>query len=120
MAQVDEPGRAAANTGMTPEYQEIYDDPMFAELRRRFRRLVFPLVAAFLAWYGLYVVCATYATDFMANELVGRINVGLVFGLLQFASTFGIAYYYAKRAATTLDPLSTSLADRFNAAGGHK
>ncbi len=117
MAQVDEPGRAAANTGMTPEYQALYDDPEFAELRRRFRRLVFPLLGAGLAWYALYVVFATYAHDFMGEELLGRINVGLIFGLLQFVSTFGIAYLYAKRAETEIDPRSRSLVAKFNAGG---
>lgn len=117
MAQVDEPGRAAANTGMTPEYQALYDDPEFSELRRRFKRLVFPLMAAGLAWYALYVVCATYAHDFMGEELIGRINVGLIFGLLQFLSTFGIAYLYAKRAEVEIDPRSRSLVNKFNAGG---
>ncbi len=116
MADLDEPqGRRAQ---LDDVHQEIYNSPEFADLRRRFRRLVFPLVAAFMAWYLLYVVTATYAQDFMAEELVGRINVGLVFGLLQFASTFGIAYYYSKRAETEIDPLSKRLLERYNTPGG--
>lgn len=102
---------------MTPEYQALYDDPEFSELRRRFKRLVFPLIAAGLLWYALYVVFATYANDFMAEELVGRINVGLVFGLLQFVSTFGIAYVYAKRAEVEIDPRARALVEKFNAGG---
>ncbi len=117
MAQLEEPGRSAANTGMTPEYQALYDDPEFAELRRRFKRLVFPLLGAGLAWYALYVVFATYAHDFMGEEVLGRINVGLIFGLLQFVTTFGIAYLYAKRAEVEIDPMSKSLVDKFNAGG---
>ncbi len=116
MAQVDDPGRSTA--GSDPEFEALYNSPEFDELRRRFRRLVFPLVAAFLAWYTLYVVCATYAHDFMGEELVGRINVGLIFGLLQFVSTFGIAYLYAKRAETEIDGRSTALRERYEAGGG--
>ena len=117
MAQLDEPpqGRRAQ---LDDAHQEIYNSPEFAELRRRFRRLVFPLVAAFMSWYLLYVVTATYAHSFMAEELVGRINVGLVFGLLQFASTFGIAYLYAKRAEKEIDPISAQLQERYNNPGG--
>nr|WP_293773640.1 DUF485 domain-containing protein [Sporichthya sp.] len=117
MAQLEEPGRSAANTGMTPEYQALYDDPEFAELRRRFKRLVFPLLGAGLAWYALYVICATYAHDFMGEEVLGHINVGLIFGLLQFVSTFGIAFLYAKRAEVEIDPLSQALVNKFNAGG---
>lgn len=117
MAQVDDPGRSTAGSD-DPEFDAMYNSPEFNELRRRFQRLVFPLVAAFLAWYFLYVVCATYANDFMAEELVGRINVGLVFGLLQFVSTFGIAYLYARRAETEIDGRSTALRERWEAGGG--
>lgn len=119
MSQLDEPGREERRAQVDDAHQEIYNSPEFAELRARFRRLVFPLVIAFMAWYLLYVLVATYARDFMAEELVGRINVGLVFGVLQFVSTFGIAYYYAKRAETEIDPLSNQLQARYNDHAGN-
>lgn len=118
MAQVDEPAGPGHQSTRETDYDEIYNSPEFAELRSRFRRLVFPLVVGFLAWYTLYVICATYARDFMAEELIGRINVGLVFGLLQFLSTFGIAYYYANRANSELDHRATALRNKFE--GGAK
>jgi uncharacterized membrane protein (DUF485 family) len=90
-------------------YRSIHDTPEFAELRRRFRRLVFPLVAGFLAWYFVYVLLATYAHDLMATEVFGRVNVGLLLGLGQFVSTFGIAWWYAHRADRDLDPLAAEL-----------
>lgn len=105
-------------------YQDIHDSGEFTELRSRFRRLVFPLVAAFMAWYLLYVLTATYAREFMAEELTGRINVGLVFGVLQFVSTFGIAYLYAKRAEARIDPIAARLQQRYDnhgdSHGGHQ
>ena len=48
------------------------------------------MTGLFLAWYLLYVLLANYAPSFMAIKVVGNINVGLVFGLLQFVSTFVI------------------------------
>ena len=116
MTQVDEPAGGGSPT-RDADYDEIYNSPEFAELRSRFRRLVFPLMAAGLAWYALYVAIATYAHDFMGEEVVGRINIGLIFGLLQFASTFGIAYFYSKRAQTELDGRSKALLDRFHLGG---
>jgi uncharacterized membrane protein (DUF485 family) len=87
-------------------YAAIQDEPEFVELRRRLRAFVFPMTLAFLVWYLLYVVLSAFARGFMAHKLVGNINVGLVFGLLQFVSTFGIAYAYARYARTRLDPLA--------------
>ena len=81
----------------------------FAELRHRLRSFVFPMTVAFLAWYLLYVLCSAFARGFMAHKLVGNLNVGLLFGFLQFLSTFGIAYLYARYANRRLDPLADKL-----------
>jgi uncharacterized membrane protein (DUF485 family) len=94
-------------------YELLYAAPEFAELRRRFRRLVLPLVVGFLVWYFLYVLLATYAHGFMAHEVFGHINVGLLLGLAQFVSTFGIAWFYAHRAERDVDPLATALQMRY-------
>ena len=74
-----------------PVYAELAASEEFAELRRRYRGFVFPMTVAFLAWYLLYVVLSSWAHDFMGTKVVGNINVALVFGLLQFVSTFLIA-----------------------------
>jgi uncharacterized membrane protein (DUF485 family) len=90
-------------------YAAVQEQPEFAELRRRLRSFVFPMTAAFLVWYLLYVLCSAFARGFMAHKLIGNINVGLVFGLLQFVSTFGIAYLYSRYANRQLDPLADKL-----------
>jgi uncharacterized membrane protein (DUF485 family) len=87
----------------------MHTDPRFEELRRRLLRFVVPMTFAFLAWYLLYVVMSAYARDMMSTKLVGSVNVALVFGLLQFVSTFGIAIWYARYASRRLDPLSEEL-----------
>ena len=76
----------------------------FRDLRRRLRTFAFPMSALFLTWYLMYVVAAAYLPDLMAVRLVGEINVGLVMGLGQFASTILITVLYMKFAARHLDP----------------
>ena len=44
--------------------------------------------------------------------------MAVVFGLLQFLSTFVIAYLYARHANRALDPLATRLRDRFESETG--
>lgn len=114
MTQLDQPGRSGDSDVIADAYQEIYNSPEFAELRRSFRLLVVPLTVAFVSWYAGYVLLATYAPGFMAHAVVGNFNVGLLLGLGQFASTFGIAYVYAIRAEREIDPLSGALLERFN------
>jgi uncharacterized membrane protein (DUF485 family) len=93
-------------------YEQIEETDEFRELRRRFRTFVFPMTAAFLIWYLLYVILSAWARGFMAHKLLGNINVGLVFGLLQFVSTFLIAWLYSRYANSKLDPLSGSIRNR--------
>ena len=94
------------------DWEEVQRSAEFVELRRRLRSFVFPMTAAFLAWYLLYVLMATYARGFMSQKLIGNINVGLVFGLLQFVSTFLITGLYVRYANNRLDPLAEQLRDR--------
>ena len=95
-------------------YHDLHGTPEFQELRKRYRSFAFPFTAAFLGWYLLYVLMSNWATGFMNAKLFGHVNVALVFGLLQFASTFAIAILYAKHAARRFDPLAAELEDRYN------
>ena len=95
-------------------YEELHATPEFAQLRQKYRSFAIPWTIAFLAWYLLYVVMSNWATGFMDTKLFGNVNVALVFGLLQFLSTFVIAYLYAKYANRNLDPLARDLEKRYN------
>lgn len=104
-----------ARTGGQPsdaEWEEVQQSAEFVELRRRLRRFVFPMTVAFLAWYLLYVLMASYAAGFMSTKVVGNINIGLIFGLLQFVSTFLITFVYVRYADRKLDPLAEQIRER--------
>ena len=94
------------------EYLAAQDSAEFIELKRRFRRFAFPMTVAFLTWYLLFVLLSTYAHDFMSTEVFGNINVGLIFGLLQFVSTFAITHLYVSYANRNTDPIAEEMRDR--------
>ncbi len=99
-------------------YERIASESDFAELRRRYRRFAFPATVAFMVWYITYVVCNNWARDFMDTRVIGNINIAVVFGLLQFASTFVIAYLYERYSSKHLDPLADQLRDEFETETG--
>jgi uncharacterized membrane protein (DUF485 family) len=103
---VDAHGQASRHD---PVYDRLHETAEFQELRRRYRGFVFPATVAFLLWYLLYVVMSNWATGFMDHKLVGNINVALVFGILQFVTTFVLAYVYSQYANKNLDPLAAQL-----------
>lgn len=111
MTATERPSHPDPSGAGTRDWEEIASRPEFQVLRHRLRSFVFPMTAVFLAWYLLYVLMASYAPSFMAIKLVGNINVGLVFGLLQFVSTFLITFFYVRFADRKLDPLAAQLRD---------
>lgn len=94
------------------EYDVLARTPEFAELRKRYRGFAIPATVAFLAWYLLYVVMSMFAGDFMGTKVVGNINIALVFGLLQFVTTFAIAALYSRYSNKHLDPLAHALQEQ--------
>lgn len=92
-------------------YVAVQQSAEFVGLRKALRGFVFPMTVAFFLWYALYVILSAYARGFMSTTVVGHINVALIFGLLQFVSTFLIAWFYARYADRHLDPV----ADRIRA-----
>ena len=92
-------------------YVAMEADARFADLRRRFRSFAFPWTIAFLAWYLLYVLLSAFGRGFMDAKVVGHLNVAFFFGLLQFVSTFAIAWAYSRFANSRIDPLATELHD---------
>lgn len=91
------------------EFVEMQSSREFGELRSAYRKFAFPMTVAFFLWYVLYVVMAVFAPDFMGIELGGHWNVGLVFGLLQFVTTFLITWVYIRYANKNIEPRSTAI-----------
>ena len=98
-----------------PVYDRLHATSEFIELRRRYRSFVFPATVAFLTWYALFVVMSMWAGDFMSTKVFGNINVALIFGLLQFVTTFALAWVYARYSNARLDPLAKSLDEQYAA-----
>ena len=97
-----------------PVYDRLQATPEFQELKKRYLGFVVPATIAFLAWYLLYVVMSNWATGFMDTKVAGHINVALVFGVLQFATTFLIAILYSRHMAAKVDPLARQLEADYN------
>jgi uncharacterized membrane protein (DUF485 family) len=108
--------RAAGDPELTT-YRDVQLSPDFSELRRRFRRFVFPMTGLFLAWYFLYVLLADYAHGFMSHKVGGNITVGLLFGFGQFVSTFAITLLYVRWADQKFDPDAKHLRDQIEGDG---
>ncbi|MFE2558224.1 DUF485 domain-containing protein [Streptomyces sp. NPDC059352] len=95
--------------GAAEIYLEVQRSPAFQEVRRRYRRFVFPATLAFLLWYLAYVVAATAAPGLMARPVAGAVNVAMVAGLGQFLTTFLLTWAYARHARLRRDRAALEL-----------
>jgi uncharacterized membrane protein (DUF485 family) len=100
---------ADPNTGQAAKYVAVQQSDEFAGLRKRLRGFIFPMTVAFFLWYALYVLLSAYARGFMGAKIVGNINVALLLGLLQFVTTFLIAWIYSRFAAQKIDPIADKI-----------
>lgn len=91
------------------EFRDMQASPEFGELRSKFRSFAFPMTVAFFLWYVVYVLVASFASEWMATPVFGAINIGLIFGFLQFVTTFVITYIYVMFANRTLEPLQAAI-----------
>lgn len=105
----DSGARRARPPAAREVYTGVHGSAAFQEVRRRYRRFVFPAVAALLLWYLAYVVAATTAPDLMARPVVGTLNVAMVAGLGQFATTFLLTWAYARHARLRRDRVALEL-----------
>jgi uncharacterized membrane protein (DUF485 family) len=96
-------------------YLAVQASQEFVGLRKTLRGFIFPMTVAFFAWYALYVILSAYARNFMGTKVVGNINVALIFGLLQFITTFLIAWVYARFASRRLDPIADDIKQQMEA-----
>ncbi|QCB27959.1 DUF485 domain-containing protein [Corynebacterium endometrii] len=91
------------------DFIAMRDSQQFGELRGSYRKFAFPMTVAFFVWYVVYVVAAVFAPDFMAVKVGDTWNVALIFGLLQFATTFLITWIYVKYANKNIEPRAAAI-----------
>ncbi|GAA1078914.1 DUF485 domain-containing protein [Nocardiopsis composta] len=90
----------------------------FAVLRRRYAVHSGVLVVLFLGWYAAYLLLSVFARDLMALRVAGAVNVGLLLGIAQFATTFLLAWVFVRCAERRLDPIADELRAGAGEVGG--
>jgi len=102
-----------SSRGSASGYEVVHRSREFRTLRRRFASFVVPVTVLFIGWYFRYVLVAVFAPGFMRTPVVGDVNIGLCFGVLEFVCTFAITLGY-NRGARKLDPLAGRLRQRLD------
>jgi uncharacterized membrane protein (DUF485 family) len=88
------------------DYERIERSPEFQELVRKRRSFVLPATIFFLVWYFGFIILAGYAEDFMGKSVYEGLTVGYLLALTQFVMTFGLGFWYLRKADREFDPLA--------------
>ena len=99
----------AATTAPDVDYRAVQQSEPFAQLKKRHRGFVFPVLAICLVWYFAYVLLAMYAHDFMSTPVFGHVNVAMLLGLAQIVTTFAVTTWYVSFANRRLDPIASEI-----------
>ena len=91
------------------EFREMQVSPEFVDLKKTFRSFTFPMSVAFFVWYLVYVLMATHMPDLMGKPVFGSVNVGVIFGIAQFVTTFLITWIYIKYANKNIEPRAAAI-----------
>jgi uncharacterized membrane protein (DUF485 family) len=59
---------------------------------------------------------SVYARDLMATPILGNINLGTIFGLAQFVTTFLITWLYIRHMNNKVDPIATKIREELEGA----
>jgi uncharacterized membrane protein (DUF485 family) len=93
---------------MTPDWNQIANDPDFAELKRAKRRFIVPATIFFIIYYFALPLLVGYRSEMMQRKVFGDVNIAYLFALSQFFMAWIIAALYV-RAASRWDKMSTEL-----------
>jgi uncharacterized membrane protein (DUF485 family) len=87
-------------------YVAVYNSAEFTALRRKSNGFIAGTSVIFYGWWFIGILLAAFAPDFYRQELVGPINVGLVYVFLSLNVVMAVTVGYLRFARTRLDPLS--------------
>ena len=99
------------------DWEAAERSPEFKELIRKKRNFVVPAMIFFFVWYFGFILLAGYAQDFMATRLIEGFTLGYALALTQFIMTWGLSYWYIRKADREFDPLAHRAAERAIEAG---
>lgn len=111
-APVDETAHDVGHADVEPDMEAlraVQRSPRFHALKRRHRLFVLPATGLCLAWYLAYVLTAGYAPEVFAIPVSGSLNLGMVWGLAQVATTFAVTMLYVWYANKYLDPAAAEI-----------
>lgn len=119
LGNLNEHWSSMGSTEQNSVWEETQKSAEFQALRRKFRNFAFPLTAAFLVWYFGYILLTAFAREWVSTEIAPNINIAIVLGVLQFVTTFLIAWIYERYSSKHLDHASDAIRDKVNEQIGH-
>jgi uncharacterized membrane protein (DUF485 family) len=112
MAATESPTAGGADHHSEIDWVAAERSPEFRELIKRKRAFVVPATIFFLAWYFGFIILAGYAPDFMGEEFItDGMTVGYALALTQFLMTWGLGWWYLRKADRVFDPLAERAAE---------
>lgn len=114
------PGPVSSQTkqvsGKQSQWDRVERMDEFKALLHAKNAFIIPATIFFLVYYFALPILVGYAPQFMANKVLGPLNLAYLFALSQFFMAWGIAWLYV-RAARKFDQMSQDIIKRLELEG---
>jgi uncharacterized membrane protein (DUF485 family) len=87
------------------DWSAIERSPEFQELVRSRRAFIFPAAVFSLGFFGVYLLLAAFADDFMGSQIVEGLPVAWLLAMLQVFMTWGVTAAYLRKSDRVFEPL---------------
>lgn len=103
------PSAAASPRVAGPDWKAIDSDPRFQALHQKKVAFLWGLMVFSMVYYFLLPIGAAYFQDLFKVKVWGPVNFGILFALSEFVVAWALAYWYARRANSTFDPMAAEI-----------
>jgi uncharacterized membrane protein (DUF485 family) len=86
------------------DWQAVEGSREFEQLTAARRRVVVPLLAVFVVWFGGYLILTAYAHHFMGESIYRGFTVGYLLALSQIVMAWVLAWIYMRASTRQLEP----------------
>jgi uncharacterized membrane protein (DUF485 family) len=114
-AHAPDGGSGEAGTSDAIDYRRIESSDEFRELVSRRKRFLTIASVIVFGEFGLYLLLAAFATDFMGTQILGGLPIAWLAAMAQVILTWAVTWAYLNKAENEFEPMERRAAARAEA-----
>lgn len=94
------------------QWDDLYNSPEYKLLVQTKRRFVISALTFFTIFYTSLLILQGYFPHIAAKPLIGALNIGYLFALIQIPVAWLLCFAYVKHSQKSIDPLKEKVVEK--------